>query len=344
MKLLLFLLLSGFASAQTLTVSGVVLDENNATMPGVSVYLDGTSIGVLTDEKGTFELSVKSRINTNLIISFIGFETVIVENPFGKRRYEIHMQPKATELREVVIGNEGFSRDKKLKAFRAHFLGDTKAGRACKILNEDDIYFKYDVKTNTLTAGSDAPLRISNPYLGYEVTFSLVEFWIEFPYKTVKPETAVGSFYAGTTVYQEMTGDKKKFSDHRSKSYLGSQMHFFRNLLNNKWGKDDFELYSGSWPANPVEYFTVGGQSEGVYAVNVKSDAKINSANTLNAPKFYSSFNLMYDRKKQSKVIFKTPTFHVDEYGNTDSAYEITFGGEMSKLRVGDLLPMDYSQ
>lgn len=222
MKLVLLFLFSMVASAQNLNVSGVVFDENQVALPGVSVYLDGTSVGVLTDEQGRFELSVKNRINTNLIISFIGFETVAIENPFAKRRYEIHLQPKATQLREVVIGNEGFSREAKLKAFRYHFLGNTKAGRACKILNEEDIYLKYDSKTKTLTAGSDAPLRIENPYLGYEVSFNLMEFWIEFPTKTIKPESASGSFYAGTTVYREIPGDQTKYAEHRSKSYLGS--------------------------------------------------------------------------------------------------------------------------
>lgn len=121
-------------------------------------------------------------------------------------------------------------------------------------------------------------------------------------------------------------------------------MHFFKSLLEHQWGKDGFELYVGSFIADPSEYFAVSKPSDGLYTISILRNMMLSGENPLAERKFIAVFSLLYDRKKQSKVTFKTPSFLVDQYGNSDATYTASFAGEMSKLRVGDLLPMDYSQ
>ena len=52
----------------------------------------------------------------------------------------------------VMVSYELFSGNKKWMFFRRHFLGTTRAGKSCTILNEDDIQLIYNVKDNTLQA------------------------------------------------------------------------------------------------------------------------------------------------------------------------------------------------
>lgn len=54
------------------TISGVVTDENNEPLPGVSIVIKGTQSGVISDEKGGFTLN-SAEENPILVFSFVGY-------------------------------------------------------------------------------------------------------------------------------------------------------------------------------------------------------------------------------------------------------------------------------
>jgi iron complex outermembrane receptor protein len=77
---LLFLLLficAGFtgAFAQTGSVSGRVLDEQQQGLPGVTVLIEGTSLGNSTNADGAFSIENVPAGQRTLIVSFIGYTT-----------------------------------------------------------------------------------------------------------------------------------------------------------------------------------------------------------------------------------------------------------------------------
>ena len=63
---------------QQKSVSGKVTDSTGSTLPGVSVVIKGTSIGVITDMDGKYSLS-KVPENANLVFSFVGMKTVEIK-------------------------------------------------------------------------------------------------------------------------------------------------------------------------------------------------------------------------------------------------------------------------
>lgn len=76
MKKLFFILSFFFAAgltAQEMKVSGVVTDESNATLPGATVLLKGTSKGTTTDADGKFTITAKT--GDVLQFSYVGLET-----------------------------------------------------------------------------------------------------------------------------------------------------------------------------------------------------------------------------------------------------------------------------
>lgn len=320
------------------TIKGVVYDENKQPIAGAEIYLDGTSIWTTSNDTGGFELSAEHKVNTTLVIYFMGYEKQIVPNPFEQSFITSQLIPKETKLKEVAIVAEGvFKRADKLKVFREQFLGTTKAGKSCKILNEDDLTFYYDVKTLQLIATADVPIKIHNELLGYEVDFSLQEFYLEFRYKSIKSADVSGWMIMGTTFYKDLTTPKKSYTDARRNCYEGSQMQFYRKLIYRQLGKDNFQLVKRGKPCNPDDYFTVV-QNDGFYDVTVK--------NTLIKPgeRYLQSFTLDHKKKGESYVVFETPTFSIDGFGNNDSFRQINFTGEMSNNRAGDLLPWDYQE
>ena len=63
---------------QKKTISGLVNDSEGNPLPGVTVYLKGTTMGTVTDFEGKFSLDVPSSAET-LVFSFVGFQTQEVE-------------------------------------------------------------------------------------------------------------------------------------------------------------------------------------------------------------------------------------------------------------------------
>lgn len=334
------LLYAATLGAQAIT--GVVVDETQQPLPGASVYLDGTSVLAITRSDGTFALTAASRINTSLVVSMVGFETLRVDDPFANPKYRLVMKPRTMQLEDVVIGNDEFTRKQKMDAFLREFLGDTKAGRSCTIQNPDDISLRYDKQKHRLTATADTPIRIVNAHLGYEVTFQLMDFYVDFSHKSLKKEHTRRSFFAGTSNFAPLAGDSEKYRKNRSKSFLGSATHFFRDLCRNHWGKDGFVLYDGSFPADATAHFEIVPREEG-FAVRLLTPRKF-QVNAVDAPQIYRKFNLLYRKRDQSGVVFHTEEFAVDRFGNHGIAYAVEYSGDMAVRRVGDMLPLDYEQ
>lgn len=100
-----FLLLSAFMYAQeNFSVSGTVKDfSNGETVFGASVYLEGTSIGAVTNAYGFYSLTAPSNSYT-LVISYLGYTTItkrieLTEN----RNYSFELEEDNMALDEVVI-------------------------------------------------------------------------------------------------------------------------------------------------------------------------------------------------------------------------------------------------
>lgn len=91
--------------AQNRTVTGTVLDENNVPLPGVSVVLQGSQSGAISDFDGNFEISVP-QTGASLKFTYIGYtpQTVAVQ---GQDNISVTMQPDVTALDEVVVVGYG---------------------------------------------------------------------------------------------------------------------------------------------------------------------------------------------------------------------------------------------
>ena len=104
--LLLFLLLSGMASAQIVTgVSGTVVDARNGEpMPFVNVFWVGTNQGASTDTNGHFELSNSQGLVT-VAVRYIGYKSQIINLTPGKtvKDMRVKMERDNYDLNEVKI-------------------------------------------------------------------------------------------------------------------------------------------------------------------------------------------------------------------------------------------------
>ena len=316
-------------------IKGKVVDENNLPLTGANIYFDGTTIATITDANGNFSLNYTSKINSILAISYIGFQTEYITNIVVGKELLIKLIQSNTSINEIIIRKDKFSRKQKLQLFREQFLGKTSNAKATKIENEDAIYFDYNSKTKTLKAYSDQPLLIKNTALGYKLTYELVNFEVVFSRETMMSSEVVRSYYAGLSRFGDTTIDTRT-QKKREKAYQGSQLHFFRNLVNKIWNKDNFLLFNGSYLDNPYDYFNVFDEGD-TKKVTIERQVK-----PFFNKNFVAEFNLLFNRKQQSRITFETDTFYVDKFGNNSNIENIIFSGYLSQLKVGDMLPINY--
>lgn len=89
------------------TVEGVVVDEFDGPLPGVSVMVKGTSIGAVTDFDGKYSIVASS--GDVLVFSYLGMKTqeVTVGN---QSTVNVSMEPDALGLEEFVVVGYGVSK------------------------------------------------------------------------------------------------------------------------------------------------------------------------------------------------------------------------------------------
>ncbi len=102
--LFFFLSIHFAAMAQNVTVQGTVVDTKGEPLPGVSIILEGTTQGTITNFDGQYTIEVPS--DAQLIFQFIGFnnKTVAVN---GQTKIDVTLAEDVVGLDEVVVVGYG---------------------------------------------------------------------------------------------------------------------------------------------------------------------------------------------------------------------------------------------
>lgn len=301
------------------SIKGIVLDyETDSVVAFANVYFNASKQGTTTDQNGRFELNTKGYQGQDIIVSFVGYKTWIIEDVQNDKYYKIYLKPISHLLREIVVEADGMPYKEMLKLFKKVFLGTSLNASKCTIENIDDLFLTYSKLTKTLEAFCDKPLIIYNRALGYKITYFLDVFKVN--------EKHV--FYMGNSLFEEdatlSAEDMKKVLKKREKTYYGSQMHFFRELWKGGSSKFKYSLQS-------KDTITIFGleNSETVENKNIKY---LLPGNTI---------KITY-RRNVSYIVFKGKNGVLfTEQGFYDPKY-FSWVGNMGKQRIGDLLPLEY--
>jgi len=123
--------------AQEKKITGKVTDKKTgSSIPGVSVIIEGTSNGTMTDSEGNYSLSVPYKKETKLIFSYFGYTTQIV-TVGDKTVINIAFEIETNEMDEVIVTALGIKREKKALGFSATDISgdDLTEARESNILN-----------------------------------------------------------------------------------------------------------------------------------------------------------------------------------------------------------------
>lgn len=133
-------------------ITGQVVDESNAPIPGVNILVKGSTGGTVTDGDGRFSLNGVSS-DAVLVFSFIGFRTQEV-SVNGQTIINVSLSADVTSLDEVVITALGVQKESK------------KLGYAVTSVKTDELVTNRTTNLMESLEGRVAGLNITPPAAG----------------------------------------------------------------------------------------------------------------------------------------------------------------------------------
>jgi TonB-linked SusC/RagA family outer membrane protein len=148
------------ALQQTRTITGKVVDEEGATLPGVSVVAKGTTKGTVTDIDGGYSLSVPDKVTT-IVFSFVGKETI--EEAINNRAIiNVTLHETKIDLNEVVVVGYGVQKKSditgSITSVNVETLRDVPASDITKALQGKTA--GVEIQNISSRPGSDTQIRI----------------------------------------------------------------------------------------------------------------------------------------------------------------------------------------
>jgi len=341
-------------------ISGRVMDSTNEKpIANVSVFLNNSSIGTVTDNKGGFSLKVERSGRYELVVSIIGYASYR-KNLFVDRDNliisGIEIAPQFIALPEVKVKPDP-GRDKNYKWFTDEFLGNWNLRGKCVILNPEILDFNYDKRTGTLTASAPDFLEIENQVLGYKIKYLLSRF-------SSNKKSGKANF-KGSALFEPLKGDEgwqQIWQKNRMKTYKGSAMHFLRSSLENRLGEEGFKVLRLKRIPNPdnrnpdVKYVDVLGKT----ALREADFVKLTDKRDEYALSFKDCLYVMYTKLHnytgnlatipaseqpnyaKTALTFVSPYIFFDRNGIILNPESVVFEGYWAGSRVAELLPFDY--
>lgn len=323
--LFIFLIFSYSLHAQ-IDISGQIMSsQDSLPIPWASIYFDGTSIGVSSQDNGHFRIKTDKSISSDLIIQALGYKTINLKNPLELQNPGVIWMYESQESLDVVqLEADSWSRQKKLDIFIKEFLGNTAMANLCQIQNEDVLDLRYISSTNTLVASANEPLKIVNRYLGYEVTYNLTNFIAELEWtdENLVPQKV---YYEGSSFFEELeTEPSNRSLKNREKVFKGSYLHFMRSLAKKKLSENGFKISTNLKTVPPYTFFYMTPVA-GLTEVKLLKD------------KLWISYGW------NNSAIHANGKFYIDQHGNFTPPQNVVLSGRMGSLRVAGMLPLNYN-
>ncbi|MBA4853386.1 carboxypeptidase-like regulatory domain-containing protein [Emticicia sp. BO119] len=236
---LLWISVSGFSQSGFWTISGIITEEKKNPAKSAHVFVNNTSIGIITNENGNFLINIPNKFSQiELIVLLTGHKTIKRKVNFSTEIQLFKFQLEYDNSLKKVMDSDTYGKflRKKRKLFEQALLGNSKLARQCKILNLEAIELEYD-KDNKLIATANDPIIIENRALGYKILFQMEKFETD----------GISTHASGQKFFEIMdsvnSNPKKKWEKNRKEIFYDSFQNFLLALALNNLNKNRFEVF-----------------------------------------------------------------------------------------------------
>jgi len=334
------------------SITGRVVDgATNEPLPFASVYINNSTLGTTTDEKGEFRLPSPPSGNIELIASYVGYTTFTKSLTIAQKdiTLTIPLSVDEKQLSEIeVVANKDKAWDAMYARFEKAFLGTTPYAHHSKILNP----WVIDVseRESLLTATARAPIEIENKALGYKVIFDLKEFSV-----------SDSSFLIlGYSFFSEMVPEKKSDSRRwrktRGQAYEKSLQNVFLSIIGDTTKRSGLELYKqlpGTFSMQKTQWFYEQELGQRVIVVE-PNEFDVQAVENMYSITLPQILEIHFNRISTKQRVYRDVPFEVawispntnkiliSDTGLPIDARSISLYGYLANQRVADLMPINY--
>ncbi|GAB3930593.1 carboxypeptidase-like regulatory domain-containing protein [Larkinella terrae] len=236
-----FTLYTSAVAQETTTITGRVTEKQTGQpVPFTNVYLNNTTHGTTTDDKGHYRLTNVPLGTIELVASFVGYQptrlSVRLENT-QPRTINLELKSTGLTLADVTVkAKRDKTWERHYREFERELLGRTPFRNQCEIMNPNVLRFTYE--KNILKATATEPLVIENRAFGYRIQYDMQYFEVE---------TNGPMYFAGATRFEELkpadNRQAERWRHNRQRAYLGSTRHLMASLVAGNYEKEGFMVY-----------------------------------------------------------------------------------------------------
>ena len=143
-KIILGILLITIAisTAAQRTISGRITDaETKEPIPGASVFINGTTVGITTDTEGYYKLKIPGPGSYKLAVSHAGYQTVYKDIEPGQSAITLNIEMNYHELKETIVTAKVKYRKEDIDLFWKTILGKYPSKNTIFSANPGDVYY-----------------------------------------------------------------------------------------------------------------------------------------------------------------------------------------------------------
>lgn len=351
--LITILILFPFAGFSQNIIKGTVKDAlSKESLPGCTIYINNTTIGTNSDSEGNFFLDVGSQNTVNVILSYIGYESISRKIDFLDNKIqliEVELSLKENTFLDVQVSTKKDRKwERQLKKFTNSFLGYSDFAKKCKI--ENPWILNFEEENGELKTNANEPLKIKNSALGYYIIYELKHF--------VSTSESYGTI--GNVQFEELQPKNKKefeyWTKNRNLSYQKSPTYLFKSILNQSLLENGFELFIKNPKStlirtddfnyelnnsNILKYDITKdinfGNKPNIKIITIPDNLEIHNKFLKSPIKTYSNFDYAV-----SWMQFRNQKVQVNTEGIPINPEDMVISGDMNYLKFAGILPLNY--
>lgn len=339
------------AQQKDFVVLGRVIDSaSRLPLNGASAFCQNTTHGTITNAEGLFFMRLPNG-GYDLVISYTGYNKSVLRISSNQTMadtllIELVKEDKTLTEVAVVASNEVADGLAKYGSFFTdHFIGTTPNASQCIIRNPEALRFFYTKKRNRLKVTAKEDLIITNYALGYTIRYQLDSF--SYDYNTNISQ------YTGYPFFQEIDSTEAAaaaWKKNRSRTYLGSRLHFMRTLYDSTTIEEGFIVEKMAEDPTSVKGTIIHKLYDGEQYVADSNEVTLNwqgryriSYKTVFPEKrFLQEFKLPANTRMQVTLLDITDGFVIEENGYFYDQYDVVNTGYWAWKKLAELLPYNY--
>jgi hypothetical protein len=352
MRLLTLLFLAPFFifAQQKFQLTGSVTEKGTTILPGASIFIEGTTMGTQSDATGHYVLKNIPPGRHRLVASMVGYvpKLVLIDFPGKITELNFNLEEDNKTLDEVrVVGSQDKLWEKQFREFEKGFLGESYNHREVYITNKEVVDFTES--SQAFSAKASQPLQIINKSLGYKVTYFMDNF------EKTNSLTSFKGLASFEKLVPEDAKQERKWKRNREEAYEGSLKHFLKALGDNRIEEEGFNafLLKPEYLNNLRRGLFFDRNNERHVAFKTTELIGITSPDGLTTLNWKIPMEIVYNRKRTMRPIFMDAPYpytilipkgpiQVTSAGDLMNPYSIEMRGEMGKIGMADLLPLDF--